>query len=168
MYHFLWLILHGAEVKIPCCHILYPVTVCIWIAAVSEFHQWQKECGFVIQGSIPAMTRIRTWVFAATSRSTNHYTIMANLSAGTIGNFSKADHLSKQTSTARPSGTSQRQLYLKVTIIASYMTKPSSNLMASREMTSCLIFQLKYAIRSFWFLFRHPQVSVAQPISTFS
>ena len=29
------------------------------------------------QGDNPAMTRIRTWVFAATTQSTNHYTIMA-------------------------------------------------------------------------------------------
>ena len=36
------------------------------------------------QGLSPAMTRIRTWVFAATTRSTNHYTIMAILPAGKL------------------------------------------------------------------------------------
>ena len=30
-----------------------------------------------MKGYIPAVTRIRTWVFAATTRSTNHYTITA-------------------------------------------------------------------------------------------
>ena len=36
-----------------------------------------KRSWLAIQGIDPAMTRIRTWVFAATTRSTNHYTIMA-------------------------------------------------------------------------------------------
>ena len=42
----------------------------------------QKQADLPLRACYPAMTRIRTWVFAATTRSTNHYTIMAILSAG--------------------------------------------------------------------------------------
>ncbi|KAK3733673.1 hypothetical protein RRG08_004006 [Elysia crispata] len=45
------------------------------------FWQIVTLCGRALQGGGYAVTRIRTWVVAATTRSTNHYTITASTPA---------------------------------------------------------------------------------------
>ena len=47
---------------------------------INSTKYWVKKSGGVaMKGICPAVTRIRTWVVSATTRSTNHYTIAANL-----------------------------------------------------------------------------------------
>ena len=80
---------------------LYFDSCCLW---VPQFYwddncllsQWQNIADLPFRAQSLPWPGFEPGFSRATTRSTNHYTIMAKLSAGTIGNFWKADYLSKQ------------------------------------------------------------------------